>query len=104
MNLLLRELLMQDESLSPSDKAIVAFFEIIAFALGWAGVDRLLAGTSLLIVISIFAATILTSYTGFKWPHIKQRVGPRVASTVDRIARSRLYRWFVARLMVIALQ
>jgi tRNA_anti-like len=73
----LRGLFMPDDSLPPADKAVLAFFEIVAFALGWAGVDRLLAGTSLFIVIPIFAATILTSYTGFKWPRIKQQLSKK---------------------------
>jgi len=71
---------MPDDSLPPADKAVLAFFEIVAFALGWGGVDRLLDGKSLLSVMPIFAATILTSYTGFKWPQIKLKVGNRLGA------------------------
>jgi hypothetical protein len=64
---------MPDDSLPPADKAVIAFFEIIAFALGWNGVDRLLAGGarlgSLLLVASIFVC-----YAGFKWPRIKLKI------------------------------
>jgi hypothetical protein len=69
----LRGLFMPDDSLSAVDKAVIAFFEIVAFALGWSGIDRLLAGTSLSNVLPIFVATILSSYAGFKWPWIKGR-------------------------------
>jgi hypothetical protein len=69
---------MPDDSLPPADKAVLAFFEIVAFALGWGGVDRLLQGKSWLSVLPIFAATILTSYTGFKWSQIKLKVGNRL--------------------------
>lgn len=65
---------MPDDSMRPADKAVLAFFEIVAFALGWGGVDRVLDGKSWLSVLPIFAATILTSYTGFKWPQIKATV------------------------------
>jgi hypothetical protein len=74
----LRDLIMPDDSLPPADKTVLAFFEIVAFALGWGGVERLLAGKSFVSVVPIFAATILTSYTGFKWPQIKLKVGNRL--------------------------
>ncbi len=74
---------MPDDSLSPADKAVVAFFEIVAFALGWAGVDRFLAGTSLFVVAPIFIATVLTSYTGFKWPQIKRKCASRVGGRLE---------------------
>src|ERR1700680_1467248 len=88
----LRRLFVPDDSLSPADNTVRAFFEIIAFALGWNGVDRLLAGISPFIVVPIFAATILASYTGFKWPQIRPKVSPHFASTVERIASNRWYR------------
>jgi hypothetical protein len=77
----LRDLIMPDDSLPPADKAVVAFFEIVAFALGWDGVARLLDGKSWLSVLPILAATILTSYTGFKWAQIKLKVGNRLGLT-----------------------
>jgi hypothetical protein len=67
---------MSDDSQAPADKAVLAFFEIVAFALGWGGVDRLLDGRSRLSVLPIFAATILTSYAGFMWPQIRERAAP----------------------------
>jgi hypothetical protein len=93
---------MPDNSLPPADQAMLAFFEIVAFALGWSGVDRLLAGTSLFIVIPIFTATILTSYTGFKWTRIRAAIGPRFASAVERITGNRLYRRIIYSVIIIA--
>jgi len=78
------DLIMPDDSLPPADKAVLAFFEIVAFALGWGGVDRLLEGKSWLSVLPIFAATILTSYTGFKWPQIKRNSAPRLFAPKSR--------------------
>ncbi len=83
---LLRGLIMPDDSVPPADKAVTAFFEIIAFALGWGGVERLLGNIFsekplmdvLPSALPIFAVTILLSYTGFKWPQIKGKIGNRL--------------------------
>src|SRR6266478_3011046 len=101
MNFFLREFLMPDDSLSPAEKAVVAFFEIIAFALGWAGVDRLLAGNSLLIVLPIFLACIVISYAGFKWPHVKSKISGRIASAIEDLAGS--FRFRVSVILVLSL-
>jgi hypothetical protein len=55
---------MPDESLPPADKAVIAFLEIIAFALGWNGIDRLLAAGTRLNSIPVLAVSILISYAG----------------------------------------
>lgn len=70
---------MPDESSSAGDRAVFALFEIAAFALGWNAIDRLLDGKSLFVVVPILAATILTSYAGFKWPQVKLKLFPRSA-------------------------
>jgi hypothetical protein len=94
---------MPDESLPPGDKAVMAFLEIVAFALGWNGIDRLLDGKSLLTIIPILVASIAISYAGFKWPQIKAKLGPRFASPVDRIAGNRLYRRVIYAVIAIAI-
>jgi len=35
---------MVDGNLSPGEKTVLVFLETVAFALGWGGIDRLLAG------------------------------------------------------------
>jgi hypothetical protein len=68
---ILRSIFMPDDSLPPIDKAIVAFFEIVAFALGWIGIERLLTDGTRLSALPVLAACILISYAGFKWLKIK---------------------------------
>jgi hypothetical protein len=74
MMFLLRELLMPNESLSAMDKTIIAVAEIIAFALGWNGVDRLLDGKPFFNTSLILATCIVVSYAGVKWPQIKRKL------------------------------
>jgi hypothetical protein len=81
---LLRGILMPDDSLSPSEKMVLVLFETIAFALGWGGVDRLLAGASLLTVALIFLSSMLVSYAGFKWPFIKRKISIGITSAIER--------------------
>ncbi len=88
---LLRGIFMPDDSLEPADRTVLAVCEIVAFALGWNGVDRLLAGRPLL-VSPILISTILISYGGFKWPQIKLKIGSRLASAVERTVGSRQHR------------
>lgn len=96
----LRELIMPDASLTAAEKTVVAFCEIVAFALGWGAVDRLLAGTSLLIVIPLFIACAAISYFGFAWPSLKPRISSRVTSTVERVGVS--FRVRLAALLLFA--
>src|SRR6266498_2207207 len=92
--LALRGWLMPDESLSPGDKTVVAVFEIIAFALGWNGVDKTLSGSWVGVAELCACATV--SYSGFKWPSIKPTLAPKVQLWIHR------YRVWVLMLVIAA--
>jgi len=99
---LLRNIILPlDESFSPAEKAVFVFLESVAFALAWGGIDRLLVGTSLFIVIPIFAASILISYSGFAWPKVKQKISGSFTRWIERIATS--FRFKVTAVLVVSL-
>ena len=99
---LLRDIILPlDESFSPAEKAVFVFLESVAFALAWGGIDRLLVGASLLIVIPIFAASILISYSGFKWPQLKQKISGGFTRWIERLALS--FRVRVGAILVFSL-
>ncbi len=73
MTSLLRGLVMPDEVPS-GDRAVVAFFEIIALAFAFEGTSRLLDGKYLLGLLSLGIA-IVFFIAGLKWPQIKLKAG-----------------------------
>lgn len=92
---------MPDDSLPPGDKTVLVFFETIAFALGWNGIDRLLTQGTRLSAIPIMVASVATSYVGFRWPQIKTKIGGRFASVAERITADRLFRSLIYTVMTV---
>jgi hypothetical protein len=65
---------MPDDSLPSGDKAIIATLEIIALALGWNAVDRIVDGKSRIVAALMLLVCVAVSYAGFKWPQIKTAI------------------------------
>jgi hypothetical protein len=70
----LRKLLMPPNPMSAADRTVFAVMEIIAFALGWDGIDRLLSGRPLMVMVPILLSCIVVSYAGFQWPALKRKL------------------------------
>lgn len=86
----LREFFMADE-VPRGDKAAFAFFELIALACASEGIRRVLDGRPLWEIIVVWVLFLAFFLLGIKWPQIKAKIQPRLASSVDRIINDLRY-------------
>jgi hypothetical protein len=95
MTLLLRSILMADE-LPTGDKAVFAFFELLAIGAAGESFAKFSASNPWQGIL-LLAITAVLFLFGLKWAAIKKSIGTGTSATIDAIIKD--YRW---RLIIIA--
>jgi hypothetical protein len=101
MTFLSRDLIVSIET--PSDKAVFLLCEWTAGALIFGFIEGLATDRSV-VTQGIYAIlAVVFAVVGVTWPTLKLKVRPRFASSVERVANSRLYRRLIYAVLAIAL-
>jgi hypothetical protein len=83
--------------------SVFHFLDIYALGFGLEAVGALFLGKSWRWIALGVVGSILFHLLGTNWPRIRPVIGPRIASTLERITSNRLYRRSIYILMILAI-
>jgi hypothetical protein len=92
---------MADEAPNP-EEMVPSFLHALMWACIFGAVDAIITAKPWPVWASAFGLSLISHVVGIKWPQIKPKIGPRFASTIERVARNRRYRWVIYSVIVIA--